>query len=79
MTDDEFAGGGDEREGFEEATERSEGNPWVVHGLNALLSTVFAMTIVGGLDYIGSLEFTPVNVATVAVIIFTAAYLMSVR
>lgn len=66
-------------EGFETATERSEGNPWVVHGLNALLSTVFALTIVGGLDYVGSVEFTTINVATVAVLIFTAAYLLSVR
>lgn len=66
-------------EGFEAATEHSAGNPWVVHGLNALLSTVFALTIVGGLDYVGSMEFTTTNVATVAILIFTAAYLLSVR
>ena len=67
------------REGFEAATERSEGNPWVVHGLNALLSTVFAGTVVWGLDFVGTLDFTLVNVATLAILIFTAAYLMTQR
>ena len=76
MSDDRGPAG---REGFEAATERSAGNPWVVHGLNALLSTLFAATIIWGLDYVGSLAFTPVNVATAAVLIFTGAYLMSVR
>jgi len=67
------------REGFEAATERSVGNPWIVHGLNLVLSTVFAVTIIWGLDFVGSVAFTPVNVATATVLIFTAAYLMSVR
>ena len=77
MSDDDRGPTG--REGFEAAAERSEGNPWVVHGLNAVLSTLFALTIVWGLDYVGSLAFTPINVATAAVLIFTGAYLMSVR
>lgn len=77
MTDEDRGPAG--REGFEAATERSDGNPWVVHGLNAALSTVFAVSIVWGLDYVGSVAFTPVNVATAAVLIFTGAYLMSVR
>jgi hypothetical protein len=77
MGDDDRGPGG--REGFEAATERSEGNPWVVHGLNAVLSTVFAVTIVWGLDFVGTLAFTPINVATAAVLIFAGAYLMSVR
>lgn len=77
MSEDERGPGG--REGFEAATERSEGNPWVVHGLNAVLSTVFAVSIVWGLDYVGSVAFTPINVATAAVLIFAGAYLMSVR
>lgn len=76
MSDD---GGPTGRDGFEKATERESGHPLVVHGLNAILSTVFALTIVGGLDYIGSVAFTPINVATAAVIIFTAAYLMTLR
>ncbi|MFW5911817.1 MAG: hypothetical protein ACOCQV_03665 [Halolamina sp.] len=67
------------REGFDAAAEQSAGNPWIVHGLNALLSTMFAATIIWGLDLIGSVAYTPVNVATAAVLIFTAAYLMSVR
>ena len=67
------------REGFEAATERSVGNPWIVHGLNLVLSTVFAVTIIWGLDFVGSVSFTPLNVATLGVLIFTGAYLMSVR
>jgi len=77
MSDDDRGPTG--REGFEAATERSEGNPWVVYGLNAVLSTLFAATIVWGLDYVGSMAFTPINVATAAVLIFTGAYLMSIR
>ncbi|NHX36258.1 MULTISPECIES: hypothetical protein [Halolamina] len=76
MSDDDGPTG---RDGFETATERSAGNPWVVHGLNLILSTLFAVTIVWGLDFVGSVSFTLVNVATAAVVIFTAAYLMSVR
>ncbi|MBP1986803.1 hypothetical protein [Halolamina salifodinae] len=76
MSDDRGATG---QEGFEAAAEHESGHPLVVHGLNAILSTVFALTIVGGLNYVGSMAFTPVNVATVAVVIFTAAYLMTLR
>ncbi|GAB7093415.1 hypothetical protein JCM30237_05670 [Halolamina litorea] len=77
MSDDDTEPAG--REGFDAATEHSPGNPLVVHGLNAVLSTLFAATIVWGLDYVGSVAYTPINVATGAVLIFTAAYLMSVR
>jgi len=77
MSDDEFAG--EEREGFEEATAHSEGNPWVVHGLNAVLSTVFALTIIWGLDFVGSVEFTPTNVVTAAIVLFAISYAASMR
>lgn len=77
MSDEDDAPTG--REGFEAATERSAGNPWVVHGLNLVLSVLFGVTIIWGLDFVGSVSFTPVNVATATVLIFTAAYLMSVR
>lgn len=76
MSDDSGPTG---QEGFEAATEQESGHPLVVHGLNAVLSIVFALTIVAGLDYIGSVAFTPVNVATATVVIFTAAYLMALR
>lgn len=77
MSDDEFAGEG--REGFDEGTARSVGNPWVVHGLNAVLSTVFAVTIIGGLNFLGRAAFTLTNVATAAIIIFAIAYVASLR
>ncbi|MUV60202.1 hypothetical protein [Halobacterium sp. CBA1126] len=60
--------------GFSEGAARSEGNPWVVQGLNAVLSTLFALGIVGGLEFIGAMAFTLVNVATAAVLIFTISY-----
>jgi len=75
MGDDAGADGGEE--GFSEAAERSPGNPWVVQGINAVLSTTFALVIVGGLGFIGAMEFTPVNLATVAVIIFTVSYIVT--
>ncbi len=71
MSEDSDAGDG---EGFSEASEHSSGNPWVVQGINAVLSTTFALVIVGGLEFIGAAEFTLVNVATAAVLIFTISY-----
>lgn len=66
--------GGDDGEGFSEAAEHSPGNPFVVQGINAALSTAFALVIVGGLEFIGATEFTLVNVATAAVLLFTVSY-----
>ncbi|NIB99228.1 hypothetical protein [Halobacterium sp. R2-5] len=71
MSEDSDAGDG---EGFSEAAEHSSGNPWVVQGINAVLSTTFALVIVGGLEFIGAAEFTLVNVATAAVLVFTVSY-----
>ncbi|MCD2199175.1 hypothetical protein LPA44_04575 [Halobacterium sp. KA-4] len=61
--------------GFSEAAERSEGSPWVAQGINAVLSTLFALVVVGGLEFIGAMEFTLVNVATAAVVLFTISYI----
>jgi hypothetical protein len=70
---------GDDRDGFSEATSRSEGDPRVVIALNAVLSTVFAVTITGGLAYLEVVEYTLVNVATMAVVLFSVAYLATSR
>jgi len=72
MTGDE-RGAGDEA-GFNEGAQRSEGSPWVAQGINAVLSTLFALVVVGGLEFIGAMAFTLVNVATAAVLLFTVSY-----
>jgi len=72
MSEDE-RGAGDEA-GFSEAAEGTEGSPWVAQGINAVLSTLFALVVVGGLEFIGAAAFTLVNVATAAVLIFTVSY-----
>jgi hypothetical protein len=61
-------------DGFGAGADRSKGDPRVVLALNAVLSTVFAFIIVWGLDLIGAMEYTLVNVATVAVLLFAVAY-----
>jgi len=63
-----------DQDGFGAGAEQSQGDPRVVLALNAVLSTVFAVTITWGLDFVGSLEFTPVNVATLAVLLFAVSY-----
>jgi hypothetical protein len=71
MSEDERAG---DEAGFSEGAERTEGSPWVAQGINAVLSTLFALAVVGGLEFIGAAAFTLVNVATAAVLIFTVSY-----
>ncbi len=78
MSEDDSGNEQDEA-GFSEGAERSEGNPWVVQGLNAVLSTLFALIVVGGLELLGAMEFTLVNVATAAVLIFTISYVATMR
>jgi hypothetical protein len=51
-------------DGFGAGAEQSKGDPRVV----------LALTITWGLDFVGSLEFTPVNVATLAVLLFAVSY-----
>ena len=63
-------------EGFRDGISGSSGDPRVVHALNAVLSTVFAIIIVRGLAMISTLAFTAVNVATLAVVLFTVAYVV---
>ena len=61
-------------DGFGAGAERSKGDTRVVLALNAVLSTIFALTITWGLDFVGSLEFTLVNAATLAILLFAVSY-----
>lgn len=67
----------DEDGGFRQGLSESRGDPRLAFALNAALSTIFGMFIVWGGSMISQLSFTPVNVATMAIIVFTATYLVS--
>jgi hypothetical protein len=43
-------------------------------GVNAALSTLFGWTIVGGLSILDIAAFSPINVATAAIIVFALTY-----
>jgi hypothetical protein len=64
-------------DGFEAGAANSAGDPRVVLLLNAVLSTLFALTITWGLDFVGTLEFTVTNAATLAILLFAVSYLVS--
>lgn len=55
----------------------SSGDPRVLFAMNAVLSSVFAAVVVWGLDFIGMAAFTPVNVATLALVLMTVTYLVT--
>ncbi|WIV67980.1 hypothetical protein [Natrialbaceae archaeon AArc-T1-2] len=63
--------------GFSEGLESSRGDPRVVLALNALLSTAFAWTVVWGLDLLGVMTFSLVNVATGALLLFVVTYVVT--
>jgi hypothetical protein len=67
----------DERDGFSEAATRSEGDPKVVFALNAVLSAAFAAFVIWGLSILGVVEYSAVNVATLAIVLFSVTYLMT--
>lgn len=66
-----------ESDGLGAGIEESRGDPRVVLALNALFSTAFAATIVWGLNLLGVVEFTALNVVTLAIVLFAAAYAVS--
>ncbi|MBZ6494433.1 hypothetical protein [Natrinema longum] len=69
--------GDSERDGFEAGVSSSQGDPRVLLAMNAVLSTLFAWTIVWGLSYLGAIEFGLVNVATAAIVLFAMTYLVT--
>ena len=66
-------------DGFEEGASGTRGDPRVLVGMNVVLSTAFAATVVWGLSYVGSVEFTLVNVATGAILLAAVSYVVSTR
>lgn len=64
-------------EGFQAGAEQSKGDPRVVIALNAVLSTMFAATIAWGMGFVGFIEYNLVNTATIAILLFTATYVLT--
>lgn len=67
----------DDADGFKEGMQTSAGDPRVLLVMNAVLSTLFSWSIVWGLSLLGVAEFTAINVATGAIILFSLTYLVS--
>ena len=68
-----------ERDGFEAGAAGSQGDPRVLIAMNAVLSTLFAWTIVWGLSFLGAVEFGLINVATAAIVLFAITYLVTMN
>jgi len=64
-------------EGFNEGAAASQGDPRLLVAINAVLSTLFGWTIVGGLSFLDVVAFDLINVATAAIIIFSLTYLVT--
>ncbi len=62
--------------GFADGIASSKGDPRVLLLLNAIISTMFAWTVVGGLSILGVVEFSALNVATGAIVVFALTYLV---
>lgn len=69
--------GDSERDGFEAGVSSSQGDPRVLLVMNAVLSTLFAWTVVWGLSFLGIVEFGIVNVGTAAILLFAITYLVT--
>ena len=69
--------GNSEVKGFSEGVSSSQGDPRVLFAMNAILSTLFAWSVVWGLSFLGIVSFTLVNVATAAILLFTMTYVVT--
>ena len=69
----------DDADGFDAGASGTQGDPRVLVAMNVVLSTAFAVTVVWGLSYVGSVEFTLVNVATGAILLAAVSYAVSTR
>ncbi|WP_408957387.1 hypothetical protein [Natrinema sp. 74] len=72
-----MSNGDSEQEGFEAGVASSRGDPRVLLAMNAVLSTLFAWTIVWGLSFLDIVAFELVNVATAAIVLFAMTYLVT--
>jgi hypothetical protein len=66
-------------DGFEAGASGTRGDPRVLIAMNVVLSTGFAATIVWGLSLLGAVEFSFVNVATGAILLFALTYAVSMQ
>lgn len=66
-----------ESEGFSAGAAASKGDPRVLVAINAVLSTLFGWTLVGGLSFLDVVSFDLVNVATAAIVVFSLTYLVT--
>jgi hypothetical protein len=64
-------------DGFEAGASDSAGDPRVLLAMNVLLSTAFAAMVVWGLSILGAAEYTLVNVATGAILLFAITYVVT--
>ena len=65
--------------GFGDGVATSDGDPRVLLGLNAILSTLLGWTIIGGLSIIDVAAFSLINVATAAIVVFALTYAVTMR
>ena len=66
----------DDQNGLSEGIRSSKGDPRVLLVMNALLSVLFAWMVVAGLSFLGFIEYSLLNIATVAIVVFAATYLV---
>lgn len=75
MSEGERTNGQDQEPGgFSAGVSSSKGDPRVVLAINAVLSTLFAWSVVWGLSFLDVVQFGFVNVATAAILLFTVTY-----
>lgn len=67
----------DSEGGLSEGIANSKGDPRLLVALNAVLSAMFGWTVVGGLSLLDVVAFSAINIVTVAVIVFSLTYLVT--
>lgn len=65
--------------GVEDDLFESEGDPRVLFVLNVVLSFVFSYLVVWGLDFIGAVEFSLVNLGLATALLVAATHLSIMR
>ncbi|WP_435184191.1 hypothetical protein [Halobellus sp. EA9] len=55
----------------------SEGDPRVLFVMNLVLSSLFATVVVWGLGFVDIASFTPINVASLALVLMAATYVVT--
>ncbi len=65
------------RDGLKEGLSSSDGDIRVLFVLNAILSVLFAWTIVWGLSFMGAVTFELTTIAGVAVVLFLLTYVVT--